>query len=140
MRRCVPVFALGMLLLAAGCASRHARSTQSKVDSPAAVFGRLVRHRYGNENGLWACKRSIFPPRELACWAELHRGTRFRGVYARTPAPPAAPTFSDISTTTWTRRWRTLPFRLAHSFDTGLRGSAWVNGPINGTDWAFLVG
>jgi hypothetical protein len=140
MRRCVPVFALGMLLLAAGCRSGHARSSQARVDRTAAAFGRLVRDRYGNEAGLWACKRSIYPPPELTCWAELHRGTRYRGVYAQTPGPPAAPAFSHFSTTTWTRRWRPLPFRLAHSFDTSFRGSAWVNGPIDGTDWAFLVG
>jgi hypothetical protein len=140
MPRCVPIIALGMLLATAGCRSDHARSSQAKVDRTAAAFGSLVRHRYPNENGLWACRRVIYPPREIACWAELHRGARYRGVYARTPAPPAAPTFSDFSTTTWTRRWRPLPFRVAHLFDTSLRGSAIVNGPVNGTDWAFLIG
>ncbi len=129
-----------MLLLAAGCGSSHAPPSQGKTDRAAAAFGDLVRHRYRNENGEWACKRIIYPPRELACWAELHRGVRYRGVYARTPAPPAEPMFSHLSSRTWTRRWRALPFRLVHSFDSGVRGSARANAPVYGTDWAFLIG
>jgi hypothetical protein len=125
--------------LAGGCRPSHDRSPAAKVDATTA-FGRLVHQRYGNESGVWACERVMFPPPEIACWAELHRGTRYRSVFARAAAPPAEPAFSDISTTTWTRRWRRLPSRLTHSFDTGFRGSAWVNAPVNGTDWAFLIG
>lgn len=138
--RGVHVFSLTIVLLAAGCGSGHTRSSRTKVDRAAAAFGHLVRHRYGNENGEWACKAIIYPPHQLACWAEVHRGERYRGVYARTPAPPAAPTFSHLSSRTWTRRWRPLPFRLVHSFDSHVRASAWANAPVDATDWSFLIG
>ncbi len=140
MVRRVPVLSLTMLLLAAGCGSSHARSQRASADRAAPAFGDLVQQRYPNEQGRWACKRVIYPPHELACWAELHRGKRYRGVFARTPAPPAKPTFSHLSSRMWTRRWRHLTSRLVHSFDSSVRGSAWANAPVYETDWAFLIG
>jgi hypothetical protein len=86
------------------------------------------------------CERPRYDREHVLCGAGLHRGTRSRVLFGSTRPPPAAPVFTQFGGGTWIRRWRPLPFRLAHSVDTLLRGRAWVNAPPNEYDWAWLIG
>lgn len=97
-----------------------------------AAFGRLIRNRYGEQLGLWQCAHG-YSKRELDCWAEVHRARTFRTIYAATPAPPAAPRFSKLSSQRWTRRWRRLPS------DPAVRASEWANASDYAFDWPWLA-
>jgi hypothetical protein len=101
-----------------------------------ASFRALTDARYGRQPGFWQCAPVNYSKRKLQCWAEIHRGARFRRVSAMATAPPSAPRFTKLRSQAWTRRWARLPPSIVHDF--GARGTASANGPAY--DWAFLLG
>ena len=93
----------------------------------------MIEDRYGAQDGVWRCAHGYEKGR-LDCYAEVHRGSRYRTVYARTPAPPAAPRFSTITTQAWDRQWRVLP--------TGATGPirlVRLNASARAFDWGWLM-
>ena len=105
------------------------------ADSTAS-FRALTDARYGTQPGFWRCAPVNYSQRELQCWAEMHRGARYRRVSAMATAPPSAPRFTKLRSQAWTRRWTRLSPSIVHDF--GARGTASANGPAY--DWAFLLG
>ena len=104
-------------------------------DDAKASFRALTNSRYGVQPGFWRCAPVNYSKRELQCWAEIHRGARYRMISAMA-APPSAPRFTSVRSQTWTRRWTRLSASIVHEF--GARGTASANG--SGYDWAFLLG
>ena len=118
-----------MLLLvsgaATGCSHGHPAAT--------AAFGDLIKQRYGAEEGVWRCAHGYDKGR-LDCYAEVHRGSRYRTVYARTPAPPVAPRFSKITAQAWDRTWRVLPPN-----GSGPLRLVRLNASVRAFDWGWLM-
>ena len=101
-----------------------------------ASFRALIDARYGAQPGFWRCAPVNYSQRELQCWAEIHRGARYRRISATATAPPSAPRFTNVRSQTWTRKWTRVSASIVHEF--GARGTASANG--SGYDWAFLLG
>ncbi len=121
--------AVALLVVAAGCSHGHR--------SPTAAFGDLIKDRYGEQDGFWHCARDYVKTR-LDCYAEVHRGNRYRSVFATTPAPPAKPRFSRVSTSSWDRFWRTLPTSPPRS-SLPVPSLVRINTPVTAFDWGWLI-
>ena len=100
-----------------------------------AAFSALIAARYPGERGFRACSHVSYSPTEIACWAELSKGTARRMVSA-TASPGSKVVFTKVASRTWIRRWAPVPQRLVHDF--GATGTATANSPA--FDWAFLLG
>ncbi|HEY8792509.1 MAG TPA: hypothetical protein VIL96_06485 [Gaiellaceae bacterium] len=124
------------MLLIALLASCGAGVAPAAGADATASFRALTKARYGDQPGFWRCAPVNYSKRELQCWAEIHRGTRYRRISAMATAPPAAPHFSRIRSRSWTRRWTRVSTSIVHDF--GARGTAYANSPVY--DWGFLLG
>jgi hypothetical protein len=105
------------------------------------VFDQLVRQRRAGKLVGSGCKVLASPVKTIGCLAVLRRDDQITQLHAVTAAPATTVAkFAKWGSSTWTRRWRPLTFRFAHSVDGELRGSVWVNAPEGQFDWGWLVG
>jgi hypothetical protein len=123
-------------LFAALLASVGGSVASAAPDDATASFRALTNARYGSQPGFWRCAPVNYSKRELQCWAEIHRGARYRRISAMAAAPPSDPRFTNVRSQAWTRKWRRVSASIVHEF--GARGTASANGA--GYDWAFLLG
>ena len=122
-------------LVSAAIASFGGVAWAAGADATAS-FHALTNARYGSQPGFWRCAPVNYSKRELQCWAEIHRGARYRRISAMASAPPSAPRFTNVRSETWTRKWTRVSASIVHEF--GARGTASANG--SAYDWAFLLG
>lgn len=82
---------------------------------------------------MWRCAHG-YERGKLDCYAEVHKGNRYRSVYAGTSAPPAAPSFARVNTQVWDRMWRVLPPNAP-----GPIKLVRINASVGAFDWGWLI-